>query len=247
MTDPENLMYYLVRLLGLPRYLASTSTTGLSDAYDAFCVASYGYRDLFVAKGVRPEKIRVTGIPNFDDAKKYLKNNFPFRNYVLVATSDSRETLKIDSRKRFLRWALNIADGRPLIFKLHPNEKVERSSEAIRKYAPDAIIFDSGNTNEMVANCDVLITQYSSVSYVGLALGKEVHSYFDVDMLRKLTPIQNSGKSAQNIATLCREMIEGEMPDRLQRKNYVKPLAMMTRQNLNRKHQSFKYKQWKIF
>ena len=30
-----------------------------------FCVASEGYRDLFISKGVKPEKIYVTGIPNF--------------------------------------------------------------------------------------------------------------------------------------------------------------------------------------
>jgi hypothetical protein len=36
MTDPENLMFYLAKYLGLPRYLASTSTTGLSHAYKLF-------------------------------------------------------------------------------------------------------------------------------------------------------------------------------------------------------------------
>ena len=50
MTDPENFMYYLVKGLGLPRWLASTSTTGLSDCYDKFCVASEGYKELFIRK-----------------------------------------------------------------------------------------------------------------------------------------------------------------------------------------------------
>jgi hypothetical protein len=35
--------------------------TGLSHVYAAFCAASSGYRDLFVRKGVRPERIEVTG------------------------------------------------------------------------------------------------------------------------------------------------------------------------------------------
>jgi hypothetical protein len=88
MTDPENIVYHLVRTLRLPRWMAQTSTTGLSDHYDIFCVASEGYRDLFVHKGVRSEKIRVTGIPNFDHCEAYLENDFPHRDYVLVATSD---------------------------------------------------------------------------------------------------------------------------------------------------------------
>ena len=84
MTDPETLMYYLVKWLKLPRYLASTSTTGLSNAYDVFCVASEGYRDLFIRKGADPERIAVTGIPNFDNAAQYLDNDFPHRGYVMV-------------------------------------------------------------------------------------------------------------------------------------------------------------------
>ena len=40
MTDPENLIFKLVRYLRLPRYLASTSTAGLSREYEYFCVAS---------------------------------------------------------------------------------------------------------------------------------------------------------------------------------------------------------------
>ncbi len=50
MTDPEKLNYYIVRYLGLPRYLAATSMTGLSHAYELFCVASEGYKDFFIKK-----------------------------------------------------------------------------------------------------------------------------------------------------------------------------------------------------
>ena len=71
--DPESIMFHLVkRLRFLPRWMADTAMTGLSDAYRAFCVASEGYRDFFIRKGVRPEKIVVTGIPNFDDCRRYL-------------------------------------------------------------------------------------------------------------------------------------------------------------------------------
>lgn len=200
MTDPENVMYHLVKWFSLPRYLASTSTTGLSDAYDIFCVASDGYKDLFVSKGVRPEKIRVTGIPNFDHCSQFLENDFPHKNYVLVATSDARETYKYENRKKFIKRALEIANGRQVIFKLHPNEDFERGVAEINKWAPQAIVFTSGNTNHMIANCDVLITRFSTVVYVGIALGKEVHSEFDIDFLKRLTPIQNEGTSNISIA-----------------------------------------------
>src|SRR5262245_4894390 len=67
LADPEDWRYRLVRALGLPRFLANTAMTGLSHAYARFCVASEGYRDLFAGKGVPPEAMVVTGIPNFDD------------------------------------------------------------------------------------------------------------------------------------------------------------------------------------
>ncbi len=61
----------------------------------------------------------------------------------------------------------------------------------------------------MVANCDVLICQYSSLAHVGLALGKEVHSFFDLDELRRLLPLQH-GRAASNIADVCRALLAGE-------------------------------------
>jgi hypothetical protein len=207
MTDPENLLYRLVRALPmLPRWLASTSTTGLSDAYERFCVASEGYRDLFIRKGVSPEKIVVTGIPNFDDCERYRKNDFPLKHFVLVCSSDMRETFKWENRARFIQRAVEIARGRPLVFKLHPNEKVVRAEREIRRYAPGARVFSTGNTEEMIANCDVLITRYSTTVYVGLALGKECYSDFDLETLRRQTPVQN-GRAAENIAAVCRSLM----------------------------------------
>ncbi len=212
MTDPEGVTYFLVKWFKLPRYLASTSTSGLSHAYQYFCVASAGYKELFIKKGVKPEKIVVTGIPNFDNVQQFLTNDFPYRNYVLVATSDARETFKLDNRPKFIRRALEIAAGRPLIFKLHPNENARRAVGEIKSLAPQALVFTDGNIEPMIANCDVLITQYSTVVYIGLALGKEVHSYFDIETLSKLVPIQNGGRSSQNIARVCRGLLENEQP-----------------------------------
>lgn len=47
MTDPENFLFYAVKYLKFPRFIASTSTTGLSDCYEKFCVASEGYKSIF--------------------------------------------------------------------------------------------------------------------------------------------------------------------------------------------------------
>jgi hypothetical protein len=207
-TDPESMVFHLVkRLRFLPRWLAGTSATGLSDAYRAFCVASEGYRDFFVRKGVRPEKIVVTGIPNFDNCRRYCNNNFPYRHYVLVCTSPLREIFRGEDRKAFIRRAVQIAGGRPLIFKFHPNENIERATREIHRHAPGALVFATGSAEEMIANCDVLITRFSSTAFVGLALGKETYSDVNMDDMRRLTPIQN-GSAALNIANVCRRFLE---------------------------------------
>jgi len=206
-TEPEDLRYNLVRSLKLPRFLANTAATGLSDAYDVFCVASPGYHDLFTKKGVKPEKIVVTGIPNFDCVEGFRNNDFPHRNYVLATTSSARQTLKWDDRREFILEAQRIAAGRQLIFKLHPNEDHVRAEREIQRWAPGAQVFRDGNTNHMIANCEAFITQYSSVVFIGLALEKEIHSAFDLKALRALTPIQNGGTSGKRIAEICHHLI----------------------------------------
>ena len=208
MTDPEDLVFHLVKTF-------STSAVAHhhvvrdwpSHAYDRFCVASEGYRDLFVRKGVPPEKIVVTGIPNFDNCDRFLKNSFPHRGYVLVCSSDIRETARWENRPAFIREVVRIAAGRQIVWKLHPNENATRARAELAWLAPRALVFDAGNAEEMIANCDVLVTQFSSTAYVGLALGKEVHSYFDVEELRRLCPLQNGRTSAKNIANVCRQLL----------------------------------------
>lgn len=207
-TDPESMAFRLVtRWRCLPLWLAGTAATGLSDAYRRFCVASDGYREFFINKGVRPEKIVVTGIPNFDDCQRYHDNSFPRRNYVLVCTSPLREVFRGEDREAFIARAVEIASGRPLIFKLHPNENAARATREIEKQAPGATVFTSGSAEEMIANCDALITRQSSAAFVGLALGKETHSDIGLDELRRLMPVQNRS-AASRIAAVCRELLE---------------------------------------
>jgi len=206
-TDPEDGAFRLVqRHRSLPLWIAGTAATGLSDAYRAFCVASDGYRDLFIGKGAKPEKIVVTGIPNFDNCARYLDNTFPHRHYVLVCTSPLREVFRGEDRPAFICNAVALAKGRPMIFKFHPNEDMVRAESEVRQYAPGALTFTEGSAEEMIANCDVLITRYSSTAFVGLALGKETHSDFPADDLHRLLPVQNN-EAAKNIADVCRQVI----------------------------------------
>jgi len=205
--DPAGLVFRCWRALPvLPLWIAGTATTGLSGRYHRFCVASDGYRELFVANGAPADRLVVTGIPNFDDCRKYEHNDFPHRHFVLVCSSDARETFKRDDRREFIARCLQIAAGRQLIFKLHPNENALRARREIAELAPAALVYDRGCAEEMIANCDVLITQYSSTVFVGVALGKEVFSYNDLAEVRRLLPLQNRS-AARNIAAVCRQVL----------------------------------------
>ena len=208
LTEREGFLYWLVKHAGLPRVFANTAAFGISDAYEVFCVASAGAGEMFRAKGVREQKIVITGIPNFDNVDAYRDNDFRHRDFVLVCTSNARETFKYDDRRQFIRRALEIARGRPVIFKLHPAEQHDRAIHEIRSVAPAATILTDGNTEQMIANCQAVVAQQSTVAFTAAALGKEVHSYIDPRHLRQVLPIQNGGRSAGNIAEVCRACFE---------------------------------------
>ncbi len=212
-TEPEKKLYWLYKNFPfLPRYIANTAASGLSNAYDIFCVASHGYAEHFIRKGVRAEKIAVTGIPNFDHLQKNIDNDFQLSNYVLVATTPYRETFRNDDRLAFLQGCGQIADGRQLVFKLHPTENAARATSEIKSQFPDAVVHTCGNVNHMIAKADVVITQQSTCTFVAVALGKETHSYLDLNELRRLMPIQNGGLSAKYIASIAHRLLHTPMP-----------------------------------
>jgi hypothetical protein len=91
-----------------------------------------------------------------------------------------------------------------VIFKLHPSENHECAIREVEKYAPGSLVFTEGNTNHMIANSDALITRYSSVILVALAMGRRVYSDLSEEELETLAPLQNGGTSAQRIADVCR-------------------------------------------
>jgi len=205
MIDKHTILTDAVKAIGLPPYFTgNTSLNGSTNVCDIYCTASVGYKNYFAKQGTDPSKLIVTGIPNYDNQRQFIKNDFPFHGYVMVATTDMRETYRFENRRAFIKRAAKIANGRQLLFKLHPNEKVDRAVAEIKKYAPaGTLVFHNGNTNHMIANCCELITQYSTVVYTGIALGKKVHSYFNLDELKRMAPIQNGGVSAKNIAQIC--------------------------------------------
>lgn len=212
-TEPEGRLYFLYKTFPfLPRYIANTATCGLSNAYDIFCVASEGYAGLFIRKGVHPGRIAVTGIPNFDNLQANLQNDFPRRDYVLVATTPYRETFRSDDRMGFLAHCAEIANGREIIFKLHPTEDAQRASREIHSVFPGASVLTTGNVNHMIANAEVVITQQSTCTFVAMGLGKETHTYLDQSELRKLMPIQNQGRSALRIAGTASRLLHTPMP-----------------------------------
>lgn len=204
MTTPENWVFHAVRGLRLPRYLGNTAMTGLSHAYRQFCVASEGFKELFVRKGVQPEKIAVTGIPNFDNLGLYSRNDFPHHNFILGATSCLRESGQYENRTRFIARVLDLAAGRPVIFKLHPNENHVRAVAEIRQHAPGALVYTNGDINPMIANCAAMVTKFSSVLLVALGMDKPVYSDLDTASIDRFRPVQNGGTSARNIADICR-------------------------------------------
>ncbi|WP_245845726.1 hypothetical protein [Mucilaginibacter xinganensis] len=210
MIDKRTFLTGVVKAIGLPPYFTGdTSLNGSTNACDIYCVASEGYKEYFNQHGTDSKKLIVTGIPNYDNHREFLNNDFPFCDYVMVATTDMRETYRLENRPKFIKYAVRIAKGRRLLFKLHPNEKFDRATAEIRRYAPaGTLIYQSGNTGHMIANCTELITQYSTVVYTGIALGKKVYSYFDVEELKRLAPVQNEGRSASNIAQVCSSYLE---------------------------------------
>lgn len=237
MTDPPDWRYHVTRFLGLGRWSASTSMTGLSHLYDYFCVASEGFRKQFIERGVNPDKIRVTGIPNFDNFEELRNLEFEHKNFVLVATSDVRETTKYENRKAFLLNAKKIAGNKKIIVKLHPNEKVKKRTAEVKKYLPEALVYHGVSIDPMIANCDALVTRFSSTIFPALALDKEVYCNIDINEIKRLLPIQNGGMSAKAIAEVARELLASTKPIvRVKEKNkYMEDLKLKIKYTLQQK------------
>jgi hypothetical protein len=212
MIDPLTSLALMVKKLNLPTFLpGNTSLNGTSNKADIYFAASKGYKQYFNSLGTESNKILTTGVPNFDNIAEMKKLEFEYSDYVLVATSDIRDLGGNEDRVHFIKECVKIADGKQLIFKLHPNENFEKSSREIRENAPaNTMIYNTGSIDPMIAHCHTLITQYSSTVYLGMILGKKIYSYFPIEELEANVPIQNGGKSAEIISEIIRDFMEYE-------------------------------------
>lgn len=225
MIDPLRVSSRLTKKFKLPEYTTGdTSLNGTSNKADIYCAMSYGYKDYFAKWGTDQNKILVTGVPNFDDIVSFNQRPYKENGFVLIATSDIRELAGNDDRIYFFKKCRDIANGRKVIYKPHPNEIQDRVITEMRLIIPDAEIITEPILDTLIAHCDTLITQYSSSVYVGLVLGKTVYSYFPIEELESKKPIQNGGSSARIIADIAREYMkfDGTKDEFIQTSEYVK-------------------------
>lgn len=202
---PEGWRYRLgVRIPAL-LWITNSNGAGHSRSYDYFCVASQGYYEWFVSNGLDSKKLVVTGIPNFDNIHaESLNKTFEHENYVLVATHCLREDFEYENRAQLLLKTRALAEGKDIIVKLHPREDFQRSTREIHRILPEAIVYSDGDTDAMIAHCDVFMTTFSSTVFNALALNKPIgHCDRDMQTLMRLLPEQNA-RAAENIAGICR-------------------------------------------
>jgi hypothetical protein len=137
MVDPLDTWSKWVNKMGLPAYFAgTTSLNGSRNGPDVYCVASEGYKQHFSSLGTQADKIIVTGIPNFDHCQSFLNNPFPYRDYVLVCTTDMRETFRRENRPEFIRQSVKIAAGRPSFSNCTPTKSGTVPTKKLWHFAP---------------------------------------------------------------------------------------------------------------
>src|SRR5262249_15228825 len=148
------------------------------------------------------------------DCASYAKNEFPHRDFVLVCTSDGRETGKLDDRSQFLDRVRNLALGRPVIFKLHPNEIVARAEADIAEAFPQAFVSADASAEQMAAICEAVISEWPSLPLVGWPLGKGLPPDFDWHYPGGRLPIQNRGPPPKLTAREGLEVLREVEPGR---------------------------------
>ena len=206
---PEDWRAPIIKRMSWVYGWADTALTAQTDNYDYFCAAGEGYRQYFIDRGADPDKVLTTGIPNFDDLKHLKNNPLHEKDFVLIITSAIREAAGRENRKKYLKYALDQADGRDLIFKLHPSENHDRAIREIRRLTQEGVILMEGNTEHMIANSAQVVARASTVIMTALALDIPVCSpAYTTEELEQFRPLQNNGRSAEAIADLGKKLIE---------------------------------------
>lgn len=202
---PHGWRRWLCKRTSLPGWFAGSNGSGLSNTYDYFCVASQGYKELFVRSGIKDHRIVVTGLPTLDAVERDfapLMDNTEKLKFVLVTTHPGREYFDGENRRKLLAQARLIAHGRPIVVKLHPHENHIRAIREVSAWLPEATVVVEGDTTQLIANCSDLLTTYSTTIFYALLLGKRVYCSYPTSEIIKLLPEQN-GQAAQHIAKVC--------------------------------------------
>lgn len=207
---PDNFILSLVKIGIAPRFFANTAALGLSDKYEFFCVASEEYRKFFIERGIKSEKLRVTGISYYDNFEKYrvYPKKIPKlpKKYVLACMSPSWESLGLEwdsliSKARRKAKELKI----PLVVKVHPREE-RYQIRRLRKQ--NILVYQKPTAEYFAASAKYAFVQSSTSIYSLIHFGIPTESTkLDIEKCKKLMAWQNNGTSAKNIAAVCREIL----------------------------------------
>jgi hypothetical protein len=204
---PRGWRYWLARHTPLPNWVGAGHAAGLSGDYDYFCVASQGTYEWLAETGIARSRMVVTGLPNFDNIRAESERiDFPHRDYVLLATSCSREDWRYEDRRGLLEQVREIAGERQIIVKLHPREDTTRATEEVRQVLPKALVYSEGEIAPMIAHCAHFVATSSTTIFNALACDKPITCEMDLDLMRRLTPEQN-GNAAANIVAVCEKVL----------------------------------------
>jgi len=207
MNEPRNFMAYFTKWFKFSSYLNKPSSINLFERYDVVCVASPGYRKRFIRNGADPDKIALTGIPEFTTFPDTLPDDVLQRGVVHLVTLPLWGSLEKEYRKD-LQMNLNwIADGRPIYFKLLPTDQPIIATRKIKNTLLNVRVF-TGSRNHLKNIYERgLISKRTACLFTASVIGDKLHIFADAEVLRHLKPYQNSTASAEKIANVCKNLM----------------------------------------
>ena len=191
---------------GLTALKATGTTLGRSVArtmgrFDLVPVASEFERDIKRSWGVRDDAIAITGLCRFDELGRLAREALKEPGKVVLYVPTWREHLNSARNSTFVKavsafhtdplltGALDETDA-SIVTSLHPLIP-STAAEAIRDAAPDRVTVLEGSMDlqPVLATCDLLVTDYSSVTWDALYLDKPVILFqFDRDLQHRSRP-----------------------------------------------------------
>ncbi len=77
-----------------------------------------------------------------------------------------------------------------------------------------------------------MISEYSSVILLALAMNKEVRCECNLEEIKQLLPVQNGGESARKIARICQRIVEESNPQHQQQPSPLPARRQRRRQGI---------------